>query len=342
MSIGVLLVNLGTPDSPHPRDVKRYLHQFLTDGRVIDIPWLYRQLLVRGLIVPKRCSESAKTYRVIWKKEGSPLMVYGKQLESALQSKLGKKFSVRLAMRYQNPSIASGLEELKKESVRHLMVLPLFPHYASATTGSVHQEVLEKIRHWSVIPSLNLIQGYAQHPGLIEAIASRAENYDLESYDHLIFSYHGLPERHLHKVDLSGCCLKTPDCCQTMTDSNQSCYGAQCWSTTKALAARLRFAPDRYTHCYQSRLGKDLWVRPYTSEVIKQCAKSGKKRLLVFCPSFACDCLETLHEIGVEYRALFQNGGGEELDFVEGLNDHPMWIEALKNLIHEQLPRSLT
>ena len=342
MSIGVLLVNLGTPKSQRPRDVKRYLHQFLTDGRVIDLPWLARQLLVRGFIVPKRYRESAKTYDVIWREEGAPLMIYGKKLEAVLQKRLGNRFSVCLAMRYQNPSIESGLEKLRKQGLHHLMILPLFPHYASATTGSVHQKVLEIISRWPVIPSLNLVQTYAQHPHFIKAIVGCAKKYDPDSYDHLLFSYHGLPERQLYKLDESKHCLKTSDCCRMMTQSNRHCYGAQCWLTTKALTSHLELKPDRYTHCYQSKLGKDPWMCPYTSEVIKKCAKSGKKRLLVFCPSFACDCLETLHEIGVEYRTLFRENGGEELDFVEGLNDHPAWVEALKILIDEQLPGSLT
>lgn len=339
MSIGVLLVNLGTPDSSSPKDVKRYLNQFLTDGRVIDFPWLLRQFLVRGIIVPKRYKKSAKTYGEIWTRKGSPLMFYGKELEKALQKELGEKFVVRLAMRYKTPSIESGLVHLRDKQISHLIILPLFPHYASATTGSIYQKVFQILKSWPIIPSLNCIQDYAEHPGFIETFIKQAEEYDLATYDHILFSYHGLPERHLYKADREGCCLQSEGCCRVLTEKNHSCYGAQSFATTRALAQRLNLSSSRYTHCYQSRLGKEPWMEPYTSQVIEKYARLGKKRLLVFCPSFVCDCLETLYEVGVEYRDLFCEKGGHELDFVKGLNTHPTWVEALKDLIFDSVPK---
>ncbi len=342
MSIGVLLVNLGTPDSYKPKDVKKYLTQFLTDGRVIDIPWFQRQLLVRGVIIPKRYKESAASYQEIWRENGSPLKVYGEELKRALQEKLGEGFEVELAMRYQTPSIASGLAALSDKGIKHLLVVPLFPHYASATTGSVHQEVMEQVSKMSVIPFVRLVQSYADHPGLIAGFVERAKRYDLSSYDHILFSYHGLPQRQLKKADRFGCCLVSTDCCKTMTEKNSSCYGAQCWSTTRAIVKELMLEESQYTHCYQSRLGKDPWMTPYTSDTIASCAKRGIKRLLVFCPSFVADCLETLHEIQIEYGELFKEHGGEKLELCEGLNCHPAWVEGLAQIVQEQVPVGVT
>ena len=339
MSIGVLLVNLGTPDSNKPKDIKSYLNQFLTDRRVIDVPWLIRQFLVRGIIVPKRYKNTAKTYGEIWSSTGSPLMFYGKELEKALQEKLGEKFIVRLAMRYKTPSIESGLLHLREKNISHLVVLPLFPHFASATTGSVYQKVFQILKNWPTIPSLHCIQDYAEHPGLIQTFVKQAEKYDLDSYDHILFSYHGLPLKHLRKADNIGRCLQSKECCQTMTECNRSCYGAQCFATTRALARCLNLSPSRYTHCYQSRLGKESWMEPYTKKVIEKNALLGKKRLLVFCPSFVCDCLETLYEVGIEYRDLFLEKGGHELAFVKSLNTHPIWVEALKSIIYDWIPK---
>ena len=339
MAIGVLLVNLGTPDSSQPKDVKRYLNQFLTDERVIDVPWLLRQFLVRGIIVPKRYKFSAKTYSEIWSQGGSPLMFYGKELEKALQKQLGSGFVVRLAMRYRKPSIKSGLLYLKKKKISNLIILPLFPHYASATTGSLYQEVFQILKSWPTIPSLQCIQEYSTHPGFIKTFVQQSQQYDLDSYDHILFSYHGLPQRQLRKSDGQGYCLKSKKCCQKITPENSSCYGAQSVATTRELALSLKLDPSRYTHCYQSRLGKETWMEPYTKDVIEKNARLGKKRLLVFCPSFVCDCLETLYEIGIEYRDLFREKGGHELDFVESLNTHPTWVETLESIIYDWIPQ---
>ena len=341
MTIGVLLVNLGTPDSSKPKDVKRYLNEFLTDGRVIDVPWLMRQFLVRGVIVPKRYKDSAKTYREIWSSTGSPLMFYGKELEKALQEKLGKNFVVRLSMRYKKPSIESGLFYLRDKNISHLVILPLFPHYASATTGSLYQEAFQILKSWPTIPSLQCIQEYAEHPGFIKTFVKQAEKYDLDSYDHILFSYHGLPQRQLRKADQAGWCLQSKKCCEKMTEENRNCYGAQSFATTRALAHALNLASSRFTHCYQSRLGKEPWMQPYTKDVIEKNARLGNKRLLVFCPSFVCDCLETLYEVGIEYRDLFREKGGHELDFVSSLNTHPTWIETLESIIYDWIPNSL-
>jgi len=330
----VLLVNLGTPDSPLPKDVRRYLLEFLTDGRVIDIPWLWRQLLVRGFIVPRRYRESAKNYSEIWTDEGSPLLVYGNRVKILLQEALGSDYHVALAMRYQNPSIQDVLTKL--EAYPRLIVLPLFPQYASATTGSVLQKVMELLRNKQVIPETRFIQSFPVHNKMIDAFCDRANAFDLKSYDHVLFSFHGLPERHLKKADRQHYCLRKKDCCKTLCHQNQQCYSAQCHATAYAMARSLELKPEDYSITYQSRLGRDPWVKPYTSDVLMEQLKKGRKRLLVFCPAFVCDCIETIHEIAVEYREDFLQAGGETLDLVPGLNDHPLWIEALKELVLEK------
>lgn len=329
--VGILLANLGTPHSPEPKHVFRYLNEFLTDKRVIDYPWLKRQLLVRGIIVPFRYKQSAELYKKIWLKEGSPLLIHGHEVKSKLQEKLGSQYHVSLAMRYQSPSLSSALEEMQKANVSEIIIFPLFPQYASATTGSVHQKVMEGIKHWNVIPKLSFISSYPDHPALIHAYCERAKQYDLKSYDHILFSFHGLPERQIKRADSSGKCLKG-ECCQTLTANNQYCYKAQCHATTRAIVKELGLSTSDYTICFQSRLGSEPWLEPYTSDVIEALAIKGKKKVLVFCPAFVCDCLETTCEISIEYAHLFREHGGEELQLVEGLNSHPAWIEAIKQI----------
>lgn len=338
---GILLVNLGTPDSPSSRDVYRYLIEFLTDKRVIDMPWITRQLLVRGFIVPSRYRQSASFYQKIWTAEGSPLKVYGKSVEEKLQVLLGDNFKVKLAMRYQNPSIEQGINSLMTSGVDRLIVLPLFPQYASATTGSVLEKVMAVLKKYPVIPQLILVNNYAVHPGLIQSFCSVVrEQCSIENYDHILFSFHGLPQRHIKNADQYESCLKKADCCFRLCKKNKDCYSAQCHATTAKIAEELRLERDQYSLSFQSRLGKEPWLQPYTSEKISALAKEGKKRVLVFCPSFVCDCLETLYEIGIEYAAEFKHAGGEALDLVRGLNDHPKWIQTLKQIVLEHLPEA--
>jgi ferrochelatase len=329
---GILLINLGTPRSYRPKDVFSYLNEFLTDGRVIDFPWFQRQILSRGLIVPFRFRQSAELYRHLWTEEGSPLLLHGEAVKTKLQEELGASYLVALAMRYQEPSIEKGLKELQKARVKEIIVFPLFPQYASATTGSVHQKVMELVSRWEVIPQMSFVNSYADHPALIEAFCERAKQYCLEKYDHVLFSFHGLPERHLHKADAYQRCL-TSNCCEKLVSQNRFCYKAQCHATARAIADKLQLR--NYTICFQSRLGKDPWVQPYTMDRIKQSVAQGLKRLLVFCPSFVCDCLETTCEISYEYNREFKQLGGEEIQLVEGLNSHPLWIKCLKTIVLE-------
>ncbi len=332
---GVLLVNLGTPDSPKVKDVRRYLDQFLMDGRVIDIPKFPRTLLVKGIIVPFRGPKSAATYKEIWEPNGSPLLYYSEIQARKLQAKLGADYRVELAMRYQNPSIESALAKLKAANVDQIKVIPLFPQYASATTGSVIQEVMDIVSKWFTIPPISFINSFHDHPGIIEVFANNALKYDISGFDHVLFSFHGLPERQLVKSDDSKShCLKTDSCCQVYSENNKFCYGAQSYHTAKLIAERLHLPKEKYTVCFQSRLGKDAWVQPYASDVLKQLAQAGKKRLLVFSPAFVADCIETVHEISVEYLEEFQHEGGDTLQLVESLNDDPKFIEVLEDLVH--------
>ncbi len=330
MKTGVLLVNLGTPRSPNPGDVKKYLTEFLTDGRVIDLPYLQRELLVRGVIVPKRYKLSAKLYESIWTKEGSPLLFYGKKVEMLLQEKLGEDYSVKLAMRYQMPSIEEGLNVLRE--VNKLIIFPLFPQYASATTGSIHQKVFKILSKWEVIPEVRFISEYSTHPAFIEAFCERAKEYDLNAYEHILFSYHGLPEKQIQKSDLSGTCLKKGDCCT----QNPKCYVAQCLGTTKGITEKLKIPEEKWSLSFQSRLGKAPWIKPYTDQVLERLANDKKKKVLVFSPAFVSDCLETLEEIGCQYKKLFIQKGGVSLDLVQGLNDHPKWIDAIERIIKNE------
>lgn len=333
---GVLIVNLGTPDAPSRGAVYRYLKQFLLDPRVIDINPIARNILVRGIIAPFRSGKSAKAYKELWTANGSPLKYFGERLVNMVQTELGADYVVALGMRYQNPSLESAIETLMAQQVQRIVVFSLFPQYASATVGSVHEEVMRILAKQQVIPEIDLINSYCEWPEMVHLFAENARKYALDSYDHILFSYHGLPQRQLRKADNANHCLKSPDCCQTLTVKNQFCYSAQCHATTKAIARQLGLSPEQYTVCFQSRLGADPWTQPYTQKVIEALAKAGKKRLLVFCPAFTSDCLETTIEIGEEYREEFLHMGGEQLDLVESLNDNPQWAKAIAAFVQER------
>lgn len=334
---GILLVNLGTPDSPKTSDVRKYLVEFLTDPRVIDIPAVNRHLLVRGVIAPFRAPKSAKSYREIWQDDtGSPLLHLGKELRAAVAKDLGEGYQVELAMRYQSPSLASVLERFKGKALNKLRVIPLFPQYASASTGSVIEEVMRIVSQWQVIPDLEIVNSFHDLPGMIKAFAELGGQHDLDAYDHILFSYHGLPERQLIKADPGNHCAQSPDCCATFGEKNYYCYGAQCYATTEAIVAEIGIPKAKYSVSFQSRLGKTPWKKPYTIEVLEELAKAGKKKVLVFCPAFVADCLETIFEIREEDAELFIGWGGEKLTLVDGLNTHPTWVKALADLCRGQ------
>ena len=334
--IGVLLVNLGTPDSPNTPDVRRYLNEFLTDGRVVDMPAAIRYPLFRGLVVPLRAPKSAKIYQELWTERGSPLLFHGLDLKEKVQEALGDGYVVAFGMRYQKPSIASALEELQKAAVERIVVLPLFPQYASASTGSVQEKVMDIVKDWWIVPSINFISQFGTEPGFIATIAARGRaEMEKQHYDHVVFSYHGIPERHVKKGDPTSYC-RFGSCCDTLTDQNQYCYRAQCFATSRLVAAELGLAPEQYTVSFQSRLQsrlRDPWLQPYTDEVLKEMPAKGIKHVLAFSPAFVADCLETTIEVGEEFKELFEESGGTHWQLVPSLNSEPQWVEAVAGMI---------
>ncbi|MGF7214519.1 ferrochelatase [Spirosoma lacussanchae] len=331
---GVLLVNLGTPDSPSVPDVRKYLREFLMDGRVIDIPFIPRFLLVNGIIAPFRAPKSAKTYKEVWTENGSPLKYYGQVNERQLQLALGDEYVVRLAMRYQSPSIEAGLSEFQRLGLTDIIVIPLFPQYASATTGSVYEKVMDIIKTWQVIPEIRFINRFLEHPKFIDGFVQLGRKYMAEhDFDHFLFSYHGLPERQIRKGDITKTVCQLGNCCASLRADNQHCYRAQCFETTRRLVRELGIPEGKYTTCFQSRLGRDPWIKPYTEDTIRELAGKGIKRVLAFSPAFVADCLETTIEVGEEYKELFEELGGEHWQLVESLNDSPIWVETLVDLV---------
>jgi ferrochelatase len=329
MKTGVILANLGTPDSPSTGDVRKYLRQFLMDGRVIDIPLAARTLLVNGIIAPFRAPKSAAVYKKVWLTEGSPLKVYGFALEKKVAAILGKDFIVRLGMRYQKPALTDILDEMKKEQVEKIVVIPLFPQYASATTGSVYEAVSRHIIGWQTIPSLSLAGTFFNADFFLEPVAKGLKDaLSQKKYDQVLFTYHGLPERHIRKGDDTKKCLQG-NCCDTLHPGNALCYRAQCFATSRLLADLAGLEPSQYTTSFQSRLGRDPWIKPYTDEKIRSWPGQGIHSVLALSPSFVADCLETTEEIGEEYRELFLESGGKTWDLIPCLNDDQDWAAGL-------------
>lgn len=330
---GILLVNLGTPDSTKTSDVRKYLREFLMDKRVIDIPYLIRWILVNGIIAPFRSPKSAAEYRKLFDERGSPLKYYTEDITELLQKKLSEEYSVKFAMRYQSPSLTSVLKEFQEEEVATLHVIPLFPQYASATTGSVIDRVMEITKDWQVIPDMKFTSQFLEEELFIDTIVDQGRKWmEKETYDHYLFSYHGLPERQIRKASYGDHC-KLGSCCSTLNEHNRYCYRAQCFETTRLVVAKLGIKEDDYTVCFQSRLGKDPWVKPYTEDTLKDLARNGTKKVLAFSPAFVSDCLETTIEVGQEYREIFMEEGGETWDLVPSLNKEDKWVACLKEMV---------
>lgn len=330
--IGVLLINLGTPDSPSARDVRKYLFEFLNDPRVIDIPAVARFFLVNFVIVPFRAPKSAKIYKELWTEKGSPILLYGESVQKKLQAELGGNFKVELGMRYQNPGLDEVLNRMRKQNYEKIIIIPLFPQYASASTGSAIDKAMNIISKWWVIPEIKIISQFYDNKKYLDAVVEQSRKYNIDDYDHILFSYHGVPVRQVDKVYEDGRLCEEHNCENEITPDNKYCYKATCYATTRLLAERLNINEDNYTVCFQSRLDKK-WLEPFTDRIILEQTKKGAKNLLVFSPSFVADCLETTIEIGNEYQQLFRESGGEKLQLVESLNDSPVWIKALKEMI---------
>ena len=328
------MIQLGTPDSPKTSDVRRYLSEFLNDPRVIDLPYLARKLLVNGIIVPFRAPKSAKIYQELWEMSGgvSPLITHTENVTQLLQEKMDEQFTVEFAMRYQNPSMDMVLEKIRKVNYDKIIIIPLFPQYASASSGSAIEKAMNIIRKWWVIPEIKIVSQFWDSDGYINSIVERSKAFDLKSYDHVLFSYHGLPERHVDKV-YEGSDLCTDQPCETeLNEKNKLCYKATCFATTRLIAEKLNLKDSDYTVCFQSRLDKK-WLTPFSDQVVEEWAKKNAKRLLVFSPAFVADCLETLVEIGSEYQEIFEEHGGKTVDLVPSSNDHPEFISCLNELV---------
>ena len=334
MKTGVLLINLGTPDSPSTKDVRKYLTEFLNDPYVIDLPWLKRLLLVNLIIIPFRAPKSAKLYKEIWTDEGSPLLIHGKAVSEKLQRSLGDQYEVMLAMRYQNPSIKSVLQQMDKANYSRIIALPLYPQYASSSTGSTIAKVKEAVKGQPTLPSISFIEHFYDHPTFIRAWVEQFSKHDISSHDHVIFSFHGLPEKHLMKEHPSGNCT-AHNCRTEINEGNKTCYRAHCFATVRAILEHVSIPESAYTVAFQSRLGSDPWIQPFSDEVVVQKAKDGAKNLLIASPAFVADCLETLYEIEIEYDELFKEHGGEKVELIKSLNENDTWIAALKEMVNE-------
>ena len=337
---GILLLNLGSPDSTETQDVRRYLREFLSDERVLDVAAPVRQAVLNLFILPFRPKESAEAYHSIWTEEGSPLVATTHKVAALLAGRLGQEVPVEVGMRYGSPSTRDALIRLKSRGVGDLLVVPLYPHYAMSSYETAVAKAFEEAK--SVAPTMRLtIQNpFFEDPEYIEALWTVAKPYldQKDTYDHILFSYHGIPERHVQKTDPSGCfCLKYDDCCARKHPAHSFCYRHQVHATTWAFARRAGLAEGDYTLSFQSRLGRDPWLKPYTDKELEKFPSKGVKRLLVMCPAFVSDCLETLEEIAIRGRQQFKDAGGVELTYVPCLNDHPRWIDVLEKFARTHL-----
>lgn len=331
MRKAVLLINIGSPDAWNVSAVRKYLKTFLMDKRVIDIPFLFRWLLVNLIIAPFRAPKSLKSYQKILIDEQSPLIYYSFELEKALQNKLGKNYVVKTAMMYGKPYLKDVLKELKRLHLSEILVIPLYPQYASSTTGSSLEMVFNEIKNWQVIPNVITKHTFFNHPEFIDLWANHIQAHLPETYDYVLFSYHGLPERQIFKADnqFDDACCNLNECCFQSSENNFFCYRKNCLQTTELISSKLNLDKNKVLTCFQSRLGQSEWLKPYAIDKVTELAKSGVKNLVVVSPAFVIDCLETLFEIQVEYAEVFQQHGGEKLVLIPSLNAKSEWVDFL-------------
>jgi ferrochelatase len=330
---GIILMNLGSPDSTAVKDVRRYLMEFLMDGRVIDYPWLFRKILVGGIIVPFRAPKSAEAYQTIWTKEGSPLVVLTRQLQQAVQAQV--QDPVKIAMRYGNPSMQSAYRSLMEEvpGLEEVLAIPLYPHYAMSSYETAVEHAKEVYRKNKYTFNLRFQAPYFNDNGYIHALSENIRPYLRKEYDHLLFSYHGVPGRHIKKSDTTGShCLQVNDCCNIASPAHATCYRHQVFATTKCVTNRLQIAPEKFSISFQSRLGKG-WLEPFTDIRLEQMPGEGIKKLLVVCPAFVSDCLETLEEIAERGKETFLHAGGSAFEMIPCLNTHPLWVSRIAEWI---------
>ncbi|WP_301929922.1 ferrochelatase [Ferruginibacter sp.] len=326
---GIVLMNLGSPDSTAVKDVRRYLKEFLMDERVIDIPFLARFFLINGIIVPFRAPKSAEAYKTIWTKEGSPLVVLTKQLQQALQAKVDEP--VTIAMRYGNPSPKAAFDELqnKNPDLEEVLAIPLYPHYAMSSFETAVESAKEVYQQNNYRFKLQFLPPFYNEPDYIHALAENIRPYLQKEHDHILFSYHGIPGRHIRKSDTTGShCLKISNCCEVASPAHAHCYRHQVFTTTRLVMEQLNIPTTKYSISFQSRLGKG-WLEPFTDIRLVELPKEGIKKILILCPAFVSDCLETLEEIDVRGKEEFMGAGGEAFTMIPCLNTNPLWVDVL-------------
>jgi ferrochelatase len=331
MSQAVLLVNLGSPDSPTVPAVRRYLNEFLMDGRVLDLGWPLRRLIV-GWVLLRRAKASARAYQSIWTSAGSPLLVTSRQVREKLQARVA--MPVALAMRYQHPSIDRAVTELAAGGVTEILLIPLFPHYAMSS----YETAVVRVRAVAakLAPQIKVVvqPPYGDAPDYIAALAGSAAEFLKRDYDHLLFSFHGVPERQIRKSDPTHAhCLMVPDCCRTPSEAHPFCYRHQCFRTAEEFVKAAKIPDGKWSVAFQSRWGKASWLTPYTDQELVRRARGGVKKILVISPAFVADCLETIEELGVRGKETFLQAGGKEFTLIPCLNEHPLWLDALEKMV---------
>tara|TARA_B110000858_G_scaffold115070_1_gene131504 strand:- start:18162 stop:19199 length:1038 start_codon:yes stop_codon:yes gene_type:complete len=343
MPKAVLLLNLGTPAEPTAKGLRDFYKHFFSDPFVFDMNPLARWLLRNLIILPFRARKTAKDYATIWMEEGSPLKVYADRLQASVQSAYagaGEDVLVLNGMAYSQPFISETMAELESKGIAEILVLPLFPQYSTATTASAFHGVKQEAAKWKAPPNLQFIDDLYAEPAFIRAwVELIAKHLQEEQVDHVVFSYHGLPESNIKKADSQGVC-EFGSCCEQISDKNRLCYRAQCIGTTKNIVAALAWSEDRYSIAFQSRFGRQAWIKPYLDDHLEKLLASGCKKIAIVTPSFVSDCLETIHEIGIEYREQFMEGGGEVFRLVPNLNDEPVWFNAVYEISQRHLMQS--
>ena len=337
---GILLMNLGSPDSTSVKDVKKYLDEFLMDGRVIDVPYLLRLLLVKGIITPLRSPKSAEAYKTIWTDKGSPLVVFTKELQQALQQHITEP--VEAAMRYGNPSAQEAFNNLlnRQPGLEEVIAVPLYPHYAMSSYETAIENAKEIHKKNNYPFALKFVAPYYNNEDYINALAESMRPYLNDDYDHLLFSYHGVPGRHIRKSDITGKhCLASADCCSVASPAHAHCYRHQCFTTTRLVTEKLGIPENKFSISFQSRLGKG-WLQPFTDVRLEEMPKEGIKKLLIICPAFVSDCLETLEEIAMRGKESFIEAGGEKYTMIPCMNLQPAWVRALEGLVEKSIVNS--
>lgn len=329
----VILINVGSPERPVRKDVRKYLSQFLNDPYVIDLPWLMRKILVNLIIIPFRAAKSTQLYQKIWSNEGSPLIVNTHKLVEKLNGINQDKYHFYAGMRYGKPSISSVIEKVKMEKFDELIIFPLFPQFATSTSGTAIEKALALIREWDPTFPIRVIRQFHDEPSFIQAFAEKIKSCEPDAYDHVLFSFHGLPNRHIHKIH-PGKNVEQCECEISIPSWGKYCYKAACYETARHIAKQYGFKELNYSVAFQSRLSKN-WLTPFTEDRIIELAEKGLRKVLVVAPSFVSDCLETIYEIEEEYAEVFSSHGGEQLTLVKSLNDDDAWVTSILRLVDQ-------